>query len=48
MKGCELMYWFLLLGLGFTLGIGVTLTGGLIVHYIVKAIKDHIDERFGE
>lgn len=48
MKGCELMYWFLLLGLGFTLGIGVTLTIGFIVHYIVKAIKDHIDERFGE
>lgn len=42
------MYWFLILGLGFTLGIGATLTVGLIIHYIVKSIKDYIDERFGK
>lgn len=45
MKGCELMSWFLLLGLGFIVGIATTLIIGFIVNYIIKTIKDYIDEK---
>ena len=42
------MSWLLFLGLGFALGMIVTLGIGALVHYIVTSIKDHIDESVGE
>ena len=39
------MYWSLLILLGFIVGVGISLVVWAILHYTLKNIYDHFDER---